>query len=94
MNTTDRRAALVKEFAETNEQLRLLKVKASKLHAELIALKGVNKKIVPSESQLSNANSAGDSKFDAAQQRLAALRQRNAEQASKAAPHSNLQKGL
>ena len=61
---------------KTNEQLRLLKVKASKLHAELIALKGVNKKIVPPESQLSNANSVVDSKLDAAQQTLAALRQR------------------
>ena len=80
MNTTDRRAALAREFAETNEQLRLLKVKASKLHAELIALKGV-----PSESQLSNANSAVDSKFDPAQQRLGALRQRNAGQTSKTA---------
>ena len=93
MNTTDRRATLLK-FAETNEQLRLLKVKASKLHAELIALKGVNKKIVPPESQLSNANSVVDSKLDAAQQTLAALRQRNAGQVSKAAPRSNLQKGL
>ena len=64
MNTTDRRATLLKEFAETNEQLRLLKVKASKLHAELIALKGVNKKIVPPESQLSNANSVVDSKLE------------------------------
>jgi hypothetical protein len=67
----DRRAALVKEFAETNEQLRLLKVKASKLHAKLIALKGVNK-VVPS-----NTNSGVDSKFNDAQQRLEKLRQRN-----------------
>ncbi|HET6890919.1 MAG TPA: hypothetical protein VFH31_07435 [Pyrinomonadaceae bacterium] len=84
----DRRAALVEEFIRVNAELRQLKARAQRLHSELIAMKAGSKKTIPSESQPFNAV---DLAFNEAQQRLAALRQRNAEQASKAAPRSNLQ---